>query len=376
MTTATPSWRCPAGRYRSPNCEMSGPYACRITRAASLTGGVDVGADTRDRAQASSAPAPRTAAAPSRNSRRPTAMVQLTEQAHLGDDGEGLGYRYQRDVVVLAQVFAVDLDRGGAARLQRQRREVVERADVSALRRRAADQQLAQAVAGRHGAEAAQRERIEPCIERSQRRGLERAVAEVGPRGGVRHDGHEQIGYVVCCGSLQGERRVAPVGAHELPQAGAHEKCGSGLRTGPAKAFNFAHNLGVEPEACAEREPPVERARGEAAEADAALAAAAQALDHRAGGLDGLGGQAERTGEHVRVAARNHREARCVRADAVAQQTRDDLIDGAVTADRDDDLEAVDAGLLGEIGGMAPAVGFGDVDLELAAQGADDDVTR
>jgi hypothetical protein len=110
-------------------------------------------------------------------------------------------------------------------------------------------------------------------------------------------------------------------------------------------------------------------------EADRPLAVCPQPLDDRAGRLDRLRRQAECPREHVRAAAGNHRESRGVGSDALAQQAADDLVDRAVTADRDDDVEPVGARLGGQVGRVSAAVRLDGVDLQFATERANDDVS-
>ena len=58
------------------------------------------------------------------------------------------------------------------------------------------------------------------------------------------------------------------------------------------------------------------------------------------------------------------------------QQAVDDLVDGAVAAERDDDVQAVEGGLAGELRGVAAVGGLDDVELDLAGQGVGEDVAR
>ena len=56
------------------------------------------------------------------------------------------------------------------------------------------------------------------------------------------------------------------------------------------------------------------------------------------------------------------------------QQAVDDLVDRAVAAEGDDDVEAVERGLVGQLDGVAAVGGLGDVELDLAGEGVGDDV--
>ena len=84
----------------------------------------------------------------------------------------------------------------------------------------------------------------------------------------------------------------------------------------------------------------------------------------------------ERPGEDVGRAARDDGQHRQVRRRPVAQQPVDDLVDGAVAADGHDDVDAVGGRLGAELAGVPAVRGLDDVELELAAEGADEDVAH
>ena len=141
---------------------------------------------------------------------------------------------------------------------KRQDRQVVQGGDAAPLRRRPADQQSPQVVAGGQRAHVPQRECVEAGLKGCLGRGFERPVTEVRPGRGVRDDRHEQLLYRIETGRLQRQRRMPPVCPEELPEPGSHEQGGRRLRPVKATALDLADDLGVEPEARAEGEPPIE----------------------------------------------------------------------------------------------------------------------
>ena len=104
----------------------------------------------------------------------------------------------------------------------------------------------------------------------------------------------------------------------------------------------------------------------------------AQRVQQGAGGLDRVAGQPERPAEDVRAAARHDGQVGNVRyvggVDA-AEQPVDDLVDGAVAAEDDDQVEAVGPGLGRELGGVAAVAGVRDLELEVGLQGAGEHLT-
>ena len=60
--------------------------------------------------------------------------------------------------------------------------------------------------------------------------------------------------------------------------------------------------------------------------------------------------------------------------DAAAEQAVDDLVDGAVAAEDDDQVERLLDGLGAELDRVAAVRGLGEVDLQVAAEGAGEDV--
>ena len=76
------------------------------------------------------------------------------------------------------------------------------------------------------------------------------------------------------------------------------------------------------------------------------------------GRFDGVVGQPDRAGEHVRRAARQRRQRRLGAGEAVG-----DLVERAVAAEADDHVDAVVGRPLGQAGGVAPTVGLDHRDL-------------
>ncbi len=79
-------------------------------------------------------------------------------------------------------------------------------------------------------------------------------------------------------------------------------------------------------------------------------------------------GHAERAGEHVGAAAGEHAERGVGAGDAGG-----DLVQRAVAAEPDDDVDASTGGVLGESGGVAAAVGLDDLDVVAAGERSVDD---
>ena len=114
-------------------------------------------------------------------------------------------------------------------------------------------------------------------------------------------------------------------------------------------------DTGVEAE-----EPAVDPAQPDRSEV-AGVDAAGEQLDRG----DGVVGQADRAGEHVRRAARQRAEGGVGAGDAGG-----DLVERAVAAEPDDDVDAAPGGVVGEAGGVAAAVGLDELDLVVAATAA------
>ena len=167
-----------------------------------------------------------------------------------------------------------------------------------------------------------------------------------------------------CALDLQGDgRRLVGVQEEVLQRLPHEQRRGRTAAVGPLE-LDAADDLGVQAEAGAEGEPALVGAT----EADRAAPVLAQRVQQRAGRVDRGRRQAERAGEDVGVAARHDGERRQALARPVAQQPVDDLVDGAVAAEGDDDVEAVVGGLPGERDGVPAGLRLDDVELDLAGQ--------
>ena len=104
----------------------------------------------------------------------------------------------------------------------------------------------------------------------------------------------------------------------------------------------------------------------------------AQGVEEGAGGFHGVVGEPERAGEDIGGAAGDDGEAgKGVRIGAVVQQAVDDLVDRAVAAEGHDQLYVFAlGGLPAEIPGVPAVLRRGHLELHLAGQGVDQDVTR
>ena len=109
------------------------------------------------------------------------------------------------------------------------------------------------------------------------------------------------------------------------------------------------------------------------AQADRAEVTGVDAADQQLDGGDGVVGQPDRAGEHVRRAAGQGAERGVGAGDA-----RRHLVQRAVAAEADDDVDAAPGGVVGEAGGVAAAVRLDELDVVVAAQPAvhDDGVAR
>ena len=117
-------------------------------------------------------------------------------------------------------------------------------------------------------------------------------------------------------------------------------------------------DAGVEAE-----EAPVDPAQADRLDV-AGVDAAGQQLD----GGDRVVGQPDRAGEHVRRAAGQHAEGGVGAGDAGRH-----LVQRAVAAEPDDDVDAAAGGVVGEAGGVAAPVGLDELDLVVAGEPAVDD---
>ena len=128
-----------------------------------------------------------------------------------------------------------------------------------------------------------------------------------------------------------------------------------------ARFSTVAHDGGVVADAGVEaEEPPVDLAQADRAEV-AGVDAVGQQLD----GGDGVVGQPDRAGEHVRRAAGQGAERGVGAGDAGGH-----LVERAVAAEADDDVGAAAGGVVGEAGGVAAAVRLDELDVVVAAQPA------
>ncbi len=145
-----------------------------------------------------------------------------------------------------------------------------------------------------------------------------------------------------------------------------------------------AHDARVETEARAEGEPArrdrlVLRARGSGRQAQAhrPLALLAQRVEQGAGRLDRIVGQPQRAGEHIGGAAGDHRQpGQPVRIGPVVQEPVDHLVDRAVAAEGDDEVEPLVRGLASQVPGVPAVLGGHRLQLHLAGQGMGQDVAR
>jgi hypothetical protein len=92
--------------------------------------------------------------------------------------------------------------------------------------------------------------------------------------------------------------------------------------------------------------------------------------------LHRVAGPPERAGEDVGGAPRDDGEHRQLRCGAVRQEAVDHLVDGAVAADGDHEVHTVGGGLLAEFAGVPAVARLDDVELELAGEGADQEVAH
>jgi hypothetical protein len=132
---------------------------------------------------------------------------------------------------------------------------------------------------------------------------------------------------------------------------------GPPLELGPA--LDLLDDGGVEAEPDVEQE----EAAVHAAEPDVLDVPGGQPVEQRAGRLDGVVGQADRAGEHVRRAPGQGRQGR-----ARAGQAVGGLVQRAVPAEHDDDLDALVGGPPGEAGGVVAAVRRGDRDVVIGRE--------
>ncbi len=93
-----------------------------------------------------------------------------------------------------------------------------------------------------------------------------------------------------------------------------------------------------------------------------------QRVEQQPGRLDRIVGQAERAGEDVRRAARDHAERGHPVVHAVGQQAVDDLVDRAVAAEGDHRVGAVAHRPAGQRGGVAAVAGLLDLEVGRAGQ--------
>ena len=119
------------------------------------------------------------------------------------------------DGLVLAHVLAVHLERHWPPGTQRELRLVVQAEHVPAIRRMVAHaEHLAQCIQRDYRAHVPQSEQVKACIEAGCRARVDRASAQVSPRGGVRDDAEEHVVGYRLPGTFQGEgglrRSVTP----------------------------------------------------------------------------------------------------------------------------------------------------------------------
>ena len=93
-----------------------------------------------------------------------------------------------------------------------------------------------------------------------------------------------------------------------------------------------------------------------------------EAVEEGAGRLDRVVGQPDRAGEDVGRAAGQGGERGVGAGQAVGR-----LVEGAVAAEHDDDVDAVAGRALGQAGGVVAAVGLGDGDVVVGRQRLLDD---
>ncbi len=86
------------------------------------------------------------------------------------------------------------------------------------------------------------------------------------------------------------------------------------------------------------------------------------------GGLDGVVGEPDGAGEHVRRSAGETGEGR-----VGARQPVGDLVQRAVATEHRNDFDAASGGRLRQTGGVAPATGLGHADVVFGRQGLFDD---
>ncbi|CAK7281072.1 hypothetical protein SGPA1_11865 [Streptomyces misionensis JCM 4497] len=284
-------------------------------------------------------------------------------------------------------MVTVHLEGEGRLRMQGEAVQIMERdrmpAMGSALGGRS--EQLGAIPGNRGRRQAAQAEHVDARVERSLRRRVHRAIAEIRPRGGVRDYGDNQVLDRVLAGPLQGDRAAAAVGlAEELPQDLADVQGVRRLLAALALLLDPADDTRVEAQPRVEGEPAARhalvlgagRSRGQA-EAHHPLPALAQGVQQGAGGLHGIVGQAERAGEDIGGAAGHDGESgQPVGVGAGVQQPVDHLVDGAVAAERHDHVDVVALrGLPAQVPGVPPVLGGHRLQLHLAGERVDQHIT-
>jgi hypothetical protein len=105
------------------------------------------------------------------------------------------------------------------------------------------------------------------------------------------------------------------------------------------------------------------------AQPDAAQAPRAQRVEQHCRRLDRVSGQPEGAVEDVGPAPWYDGEGRHPVVRPVGEQTVDHLVDRAVAAEDDDQVQLVAAGGGRELGGVAPVLGVDDLELELGLEG-------
>ena len=118
--------------------------------------------------------------------------------------------------------------------------------------------------------------------------------------------------------------------------------------------LDLAYDGGVVPDARVEAEVPTV----DVAEADRPDVACGDAVGQQLHRSNRIVGHAEGAGEHVGAAARQRAER-----GLGTGHTGGDLVERAVAAEADDDIDATAGGILGEPGGVSAAIGLDDLDV-------------
>src|ERR1700683_4003526 len=230
---------------------------------------------------------------------RPPETARWCRGRALCNDPQGIRNRPELDAFVLAHVLAVDLEREGPARSQRQLGLIVECQDAAAARWPGRRQHLIDGADRAYRPQAAQREHVEAGVEGSLWAGVHRAAPQIRPGRRVGHDAEEQRADRRVPVTFQRERGMTPVG-HPVVLPQDHPDIEGGCR-GPAPGpvtVHGAHHLRVYAEARVEGEVPV---AGQA-KADRAITPCGDRPENLPGRVYGIGGQAYVAGEHIGVA--------------------------------------------------------------------------